>query len=473
MSLPDVNITVQDGALGIVPEDTSNIILHVGVASSGTDLEIESLTTQQQIVDTFGRGPLVDAMALDLATAGGPVLGARIASTTAGACGAVDQTGTGVATLVASGAANDAYDVQVEITKGGPNLAANTGAFKYSLDGGNSWSDEIAIPTGGIYVIPDTGITITWTDGVGTDFVVGDTYDFTSTAPSYALSDLQTALTTILGDPRDWACLHVVGAAATVAAAAAMAAALDTIMVEQETNFRYAFAVIEAPHDTDATVITAFASTSSKRVMAVADTAQQLSPITGLVRSRPAAWPVVARIAAVPIHEDLGRVRTGGIVGVTELDRDEQLTPGLDAARLTTLRTIIGLPGFWVTSGRMLAPAGSDFTYVQNRRVMDRACAIARSELLEYLNDSVLLDPTTGLILEREARAIEAVVNAALTNELVNAGHASSATVLIDRNHDINSDATMPVTIQVEPRGYMRTISVSIGFVNPALQPKS
>jgi hypothetical protein len=121
----------------------------------------------------------------------------------------------------------------------------------------------------------------------------------------------------------------------------------------------------------------------------------------------------------------------------------------------------------------MMAPAGSDFAFAQYRRVMDLACTVARAALVKYLNDSVRLDPTTGFILEAEARAIEADVNGQLEDKLVASGQASSSSVTIKRDANIGGTQTMPVTVRVQPLGYAKFITVDIGFANPALQPKA
>lgn len=472
MALPDVTLDIQDGGLGIVSESTENVVLKMGTASQGPTNEVLSFTRVKDVIATFGAGPLVEAAALSLVTAGGPVLCLRIPSTTAGAAGAVTPgaSNTGTATMAVAGAAEDAYDVEVTITRDGDSLAANTSAFTYTLDGGKTVSPEIAMPTSGSYVLPSTGLTLTFTDGLVPSFKAGDTFSFTTTPPGYALADLQTAVDDALADPREWSALHVVGAAADAASAAAMAAAMDTKMTAAEQAYRFAFAIIELPVDTDASLLAAFLNTTSKRVMACADVCTEVSPTDGLQESRSSAWPVAARVAKVPIHEDLGRVATGPITGVSAISRDEQATPGLDA-KFATLRTIIGRSGFYVTSGRMLAPDGSDFTLVQNRRVMDRACQVARNALLTYLNDSLVLQDASGqhpgAVTETQARAIETDVNSQLASALT--GHVSKAYVQVDRTHDVSSDNTLPVTVRVQPLGYARFITTDIGFVNAAL----
>ena len=44
-------------------------------------------------------------------------------------------------------------------------LAAAAAQFKLSLDGGNTWGNSIAVPVSGIYIIPNTGLQITFADG--------------------------------------------------------------------------------------------------------------------------------------------------------------------------------------------------------------------------------------------------------------------------------------------------------------------
>jgi hypothetical protein len=192
--------------------------------------------------------------------------------------------------------------------------------------------------------------------------------------------------------------------------------------------------------------------------------------MSGLIRRRSAAWPIAARIALVPISEDLGRVATGPIIGVSALDRDESVTPGLDAERFATLRTIVGEQGYWITSGKMMSPYGSDFVDVQHRRVMDVACALARSALLHFLNDTVQVDSTTGQIRQQDAKAIEQYVDGIVRASLVAPGYASDISIQVNTNANILSTQILPVTIRVTPLGYNHFISVDIGFFNPALQ---
>jgi hypothetical protein len=244
-------------------------------------------------------------------------------------------------------------------------------------------------------------------------------------------------------------------------------------MTSAETAFRFAFALMEAPKDTDANLISAFSSFASTRVVVAAGFEELFSPITGRIHERSAAWPIAARAAKVPIHEDLGRVITGPLPGISILQRNEFATPGLDSQRFATLRTIIGRQGFFISNGKVMASAGSDFQLVQHRRIMDKACAVARNALLNFLNDSVNVDAATGFILEKDAQNIEAFVEGQLDAALLAPGSASAIQVTVKRDENILSSQTLRVTIRIVPLGYAKTIVQDIGFTNPALQIKA
>ena len=164
---------------------------------------------------------------------------------------------------------------------------------------------------------------------------------------------------------------------------------------------------------------------------------------------------------------------TGSLPGVASLYRDEQATPGLDAQRFTTLRTIIGLQGFYVTNGKTMASTISDYQLLQFKRVMNRACKVARTGMLRFLNDSVRVDPATGRINELDARAIESYVGGQLKAALVSPRHASDASIAVKRDQNIISTSQLPVRIRVTPLGYAKDIEIDIGFRNPALEPKA
>lgn len=132
----------------------------------------------------------------------------------------VVQTGTGAGRISVQGAPYDAYSVHLEVVRAG-DVAASLGAvtatrtststgsvvpsgtpslsaqvrvqilttgglgaasFRYSLNGGTDYSVNLTIPAGGVYVVPGTGITLTFSPGPGVlYFEAGDRFDFVAT----------------------------------------------------------------------------------------------------------------------------------------------------------------------------------------------------------------------------------------------------------------------------------------------------
>jgi hypothetical protein len=377
--------------------------------------------------------------------------------------GVVTQSGAGPVVVRQAGNPIDVYSVIVEIvTEGG----VGVGAFTYSLDGGNNFSPVIAIPGDGLFPIPGAGILLTF----ASTFTKGDDYSFTTVAAGYSSSDVNSAMDAILALPQAWDHAHVVGAATNAAGAKVIAAGVQTKLDGAETRFRYAYGVTECPTgESDSTLSSTFADLVAPRVMVCAGDAGVRSPLTGRINRRNAAWVVTARIAKIKPGEDPSWVGRGALKGVDSLYRNEASTPLLDEARFTTLRTHLGLAGYYITNARMMAPGGSDFTYVQHRRVMDVACTVARAAELPYLNQDVRVDEKTGFIDEKDAQQFEAEVASKLRTAVVATGDASAASVVLSRNVNLLTGTAQPVTVRVVPKAYLKHIETSIGFSNPAL----
>lgn len=555
MSLPDVTLKINDGALGIVPANTNNLALKAGPCVIGTLNTLISVSSLSGLQAACGKTcQTVEAAAVSLSKAGGPLYMVPVNPSTYGSASGVTKVGAGSETLTVSakpagafvlkasvagatstaqlqlsldggvtyGAAFvtsatvqlpgysfvtiacgsgtavvgdtwsvatdgtittagtgtlaitisscsivDAYSVVATITTGG---ALGTAQFTYSLDGGNTVSPVQLIPSSGKYVIPDTGILLTFANSS----TAGDYFTFTTTAPSFTTTDLTNAFNAIIALPQTWFLFHVVGVAASAAAAATLLATLDTLLTTAATNFRFSRGLVECPWDsvtnTDAVDSAAFASSASLRVGVGVGPYVQSSPIKGHQLNRNAAWQVAAQLASVGPATDAAQVNLGPIPGVISLVRDEQATQALDVARFCTLRTIIGRQGFYCTNARTMAPNGSDYTYFVNGRVMDIFCAAFRNAALNYLNSSVVVSTTTGQIVETDAGTIESYIDGQCRAVLTQPGFASGLTIAVNRNNNILSSGQLQITGRVVPLGYARAITGDLGFTNPALQ---
>lgn len=387
----------------------------------------------------------------------------------------------GVVTLVGSGpsASNvtfvssplDGYDVRVAVTTGG---APGTGVFTYSVDGNNNVSAQILIPSGGAYAIPNTGVVLTF---AGT-FVLGDIYSLTTTTAGFSAGDVATALAAFTASRTAVFMVHVIGQGANAAAAATLAATVDSAMTAAETAQLYEHTVVESPMvEVDATIATAFVAFASRRVSVVACDIGHISSATpGRIIRRSLGTVYASRLCAIKPSEHPGYVGStkGKLSNVASIYPNfgaNTWTPDvLDANRFVTARFFPNR-GYFITRGRIMSAPGDDYDNVMNRRVMDVASAQAILSLQPFLNKDLLTSPT-GTIDEREATAIEGIVRKQIEAQIVNTpdgGDATKVTVTISRTALILITKTMPVTITIVPKGYAENIPILIGLINPAL----
>ncbi len=459
MTLPGITQTVRDRGLGLQALG-SEYHCKIGLCTNGTANLAQAFGDPQTVRDTLGHGPLVEALCLSIERTGKPAIGVRATQTTAGAVGTITQTGAGPLITATGAVPNDAYELKVEILIGG---AVATSQFRYSLDGGDTWSGAIA--TAASYVIPDSGITIQFPAGT---YVLGEVYSATCTAPSYDTTALNTALDAAHAAVQQWRLVHIVGYAAAGTGTATVAAAVASKLAAFAAAFRYAYAVLEAADDTDANLVSAFAAFADVRVMVAAGFCELVSAVDARIYKRPAAWLVVDRLMASAVSRDPGAVIDGPLVGVTRIYRDERLTPNLHDARFATLRTFQGVPGFFITGGKLVAPSGSDFADAPNRQVMDVASRVSYEALLPYLNVDLQID-AAGLIDEREAIGIEKVVLNKLRDAVTRPGDASEVEFVLNRASNILSTQKLVGKTRVRPKGYARFIENEIAFSNPAI----
>lgn len=404
--------------------------------------------------------------------------------------GVVTQTvnggaGTGALTLTSSQPTDD-YTAQVEILSTG---LPGVGTFRYTLDSFtddsgadlSTWSDSILIPAGFKYAIPGSGIFLTFTNSSFTD---GDLHGFTSIASSVSTANITAAHTALYAQSSlDYGFVHTVAMSASAAGAATLAGVVDTAMTTAESAFRYIFGIIDVPTvgsrilsgglpisdtaDTDSVVNAAFAGIASLRVIWGAGDFLCTSAINGRLCRRPASWQAAAWAAKLPISLNLHRVKSGPLKSIRKLFRDEGVTQALDSGRFLTLRSHIGKPGYFITRGRTGAASTSDFARLANRRVMDRACQIARAKGVDEIGETVPCNDN-GTIKDKSAALIETEINKALTEALVDTGHASAAYVIVSRTANVVSTSTLPISVRVAALGSTDFVEFTLGFVSPS-----
>ena len=478
MAIPGQTITVPENGLGNVGATTS-IPMVLGCCASSTANTVQSFSDPTAAAAALGQGPLTEAVCAILSEAGGPVKCMRLTGGTAASCGAVTDNavggGTGTVTVAAQ-VPYDAYEVIIEITTTG---TLGTGAFKYSLDDGLTYSEPIIIPSGGTYLMPDTNVTLTFVAGAGPVFFVdGMTHTFDCIAPLYTVPNLATGNAVLVLDTSEWDFVALTGTPLTDTAGALVFAAVEAHATSLAAVYRYTRWLMDGGiQATAATFGATFAAVDDSRVSVCYSDCDMASskPITGWAFPKMSTVvPVAMRAAKSLISTDLARVDDGSLTGVVAINHDERATEVLDAFRITTLRTWPGRGGFYITNARLKSAAGSDFRYWQHGRVIDVACATTQLVQQSLISAAVRTN-SDGTIDERDAVRYEEKGDTALrakltqpTNAEGTPGHVSALSYSISRVNNVQATEAVITVVAARPLGYGKTISTTIGFaLNP------
>lgn len=480
-NLPRTNLTVLQNGLG-VSRAVARTPLFMGVATGGTATAntIVTIGNAKQARTILGHGPLTESVARTLALAGGPVKALVMTGSVAAANGTVTQSGAGPLPTL-SGTAKHDLQVKVKIVTGG---ALGTATFKYSLDNGNTYSETRTVPSGGAFNPlfqsgVNIGTTITFIAGT---YVADEVYSVSTTAATFNATNLGTAVDAIKVSSESFAYIVLCGEQADAAAAAVIFAALDTHLttLSAAPYYRQLGAMMSTGNEAAAAVATAFAAVDSAdgRILLAHGHARGASgvPCEGYALPLyPAVNEFAARAASAKLSENLGRGKSGPLVGVTSIDHDEAETELLNQHRIATLRTKGGKAGqFWITEGKIKHVPGSDFQVWERRAVMDEAAVAVIGVLQDNENEDF---PTKagGFLADEGAADIKSECDLALFNALKSGtrangkrGHVSEATVTVDQTNNFLSDETINVDIAIRPLGRGRVFNATIGFTRGA-----
>lgn len=464
----EATVTVADGGLG-ARQQTDLPLAVVGCSSSGTAATPVLISSIAHAIETFGHGPLVEAIATILRYGAGPVVGCRATASTAGSESAVSQTGTGTAALsVTTSGARDAYGIRVKITRAAANLAAATAAMQLSIDGGTTYGEETAVPVGGVFTVGNTGVGVTFADGT---FVADDVYAITCTAPVFNSANASAAVTALLESTIDHEGIFVVGPVTGT-----IYSALATLVADAEADGVYRWLLCEprvqgsdSVGTFTAAIISDFADDASPHGAVCAGEALQLSAGIGGTHRRNVARLYAARLAAISasgrsqrLAESPMRVRSGAVAGLDAgaLYHDLRSLTTLTGGRFCGLQSIVGRTGHYCTT-RSTAAAGSDLTDIARVRVIKAAQRALLGILTAQIGDTVPLT-SSGTIQPAVAAALDAQLGAAFSREME--GMISSSSVAVDRTNKIATTSTLLASFRMVPLGYTTAITATVGY---------
>lgn len=408
-------------------------------------------------------------------------------------------------TIAFAGTPLDEYELAFEVLTG-CTIGVTGGTFRYSLDGGNTWSVEtqIGVATSLTLLdgIEDSGVTVEL--GAGT-LDAGDKAVAETTGPAWQASDVQEAIDALFASTHVWRFIAVAGDT-TAAKVASVGGMFDTLAGQGAYTYGMFSARDRVTGEKDADgkpsvswrerLITEFADIASERVSVSAGRARVTCPITGRSNRRPASWIACARLIEKTIQVDPGRKLDGALpsdVLISDangslVELDSRIADTLHGARFLTLRTYLRKPGVYVTRGNAMAPEASEFNRISLRAVMDLASEIFQDVMTEQLENNLLANPLTGpqpgetgdeedvtpgALAEADARVIDREFLTALKNVLVKRGYVSGVSARVSREDPFLTTGELTAEVSLTPLGYVDKFTGGIAYENPRLAAQS
>ena len=489
--LRDVTHNVTDGLLGFATATGDGLHLKIGVSPVVSDAPVIVTGDMDaaKIKARLGLSPLADAVMDAVQWGASRVYCLPVSATTAGTVGNVTRTGDGGGGMTVDGSPTNAFSVSVKITAQG---GLNSAAFMVSIDGGNTYSDEITVPVTGNYALEGTGLTLKFAEAVEeaqkpSSFLVNDAYAFTTSAPTMTNGDVLAAIGKLKNFAQEYEFIHIVGESDLPLWQAVSEAQVQLRDVYHKPVFVMMEAAFPTPgggEDTPAAEgsendLTDWAlemEAKHKKVknydVQVVAAWGRLVKLDGTTQIVNLAGVVSGLYAKAAVQVSIGKTRAEAGFGIpkTKLlelipaEYDSTIIELLDKAGYLTFREYDGLDDFYVYHTKMMSPDGSDFRYAEDVRIKNKIIRETRKEGLLILQDDIDLEDVQGE-LETRAKFMAAPLERMVENKEI-----SSYQIIVPEGQEqtIIEDETMRVNIRYVSRGYIREIVVDLGRARPS-----
>jgi hypothetical protein len=207
MSAPAANVTEVPASVGIAPTSSTKVCVFFGCSSKGALLTPTPFGSYKDCASSFGSGPTVKAAAYSNVKTNANFVFIRLpAAVVAATTSAVVKTGTGTFVATITGTPLDNYEVVLIWTTGG--TIGTSASYKYSLDGGTTFTAIAALGVATTISLTGTGLTVNLTAGhtaVALDQIVFNTFPASSSIQPLTTTRVaaSTSAITAAGSPND------------------------------------------------------------------------------------------------------------------------------------------------------------------------------------------------------------------------------------------------------------------------------
>ncbi|OHD13238.1 MAG: hypothetical protein A2Y41_07865 [Spirochaetes bacterium GWB1_36_13] len=481
MGLSKNTITVKDGALGSGGGYASNAFAIIGI-SEKIPSGIITISSISEIEDMIGEGQLRDFLVDAFSFKTPPVAYVKvIAGSVIGTKSAITKTGTGKGTFTIAGDPRNQYKIKITIISAG---GLNVATFQAEVDG--RLLPKATVPALGTgYTLGNTGLTLNFDDGnpqIGeTAFVSGDTFEFTTTAPSATNEELLNAIDEVFEAKKSFRLLCV----ALETDKVFWSVFQSRIEAETDKNFfcrGLTFGRDINESETRDQYITKMTTpeqergmVEGKRIQVVLSVCSIVDAINGNTDYRTVMGKYLGFLMQNKIYESPAKTLLGAVGGIEAikkyLESGEEKSfsldghiKALDKAGFVTVRTYHEKAGIYFTSGRTLCDEGSDFGEIMNCFVMDKACTVVAKRLFNFFNKDEDIG-SDGTILGLSY--IKAYGQQPLDDMKYINNEISSGTFIVPKEQDLLKTKNLNYFVEIVPKGYIVTLTGTINFVNP------
>lgn len=463
--MQDVNHIIEDGLLATETTGTG-VHIKIGAApadiAAGGSVTIKGTDSINKIRAKLGYSPLADAVMTSTENGALKVICIPVTASVPGTITAGHTQAANDGEITLSGTPYNSFGIVTEITgKGG----LNTATFRYSLNGGYTFTEDITVPLSGTYQIAEAGVSLTFVVAEDKSFEIGDIFHWETTEPQLSTANVLEAMDTIKSIKDEAEYVHIVGAASAATWAAVSAAQTEL----QERYHKPLFVMLEAYRQGEESLAEYMSSLLEdrkkvqNRCIQVVASWLLYTGMDGAIKEINAAGIVAGLYSRVTVNKSIGEVAA---ISLSEYKIHTLLLPEdrieeLDAAGYLTLRQYDGLLGYYVTNARMFSPPESDFKYAEDIRVLHKIICTTRKAALHQLQADVDL-ANVAADLQIKAQLIQSKVE-----EMVDAKEISSVSVTVPEDQDILTTETLNLAVRYVPRGKIRTINIYVGVSNP------
>lgn len=464
----DVTHIVEDGQLGLSAGIGTGTHLKIGASpvQNRGRIILTGSSSVATIREKLGYSPLGDAAMDSVENGAFKVYCMPLQPEIDGSIGSrMEQLTDGSAEVTLSGRPCNAFEVVVEITgQGGLNAAS----FRYSINGGYIWSDDMTVPLSGNYEITEAGLTLTF-EAADKVYTIGDTFRWQTTAPQLQVQQILAAVESLANIKTDVEYVHIVGPCA-----ADVWSSIAGIQLRlQEQHHKPLMFILEAYcQEQDETLeeyrdrLLADRKKVSNYNIQVVAARMMYKGMDNHYRDVNAAGIVTGLYARVSVHKSIGEtavisIGEGRISSLLPDGMTDDIISELDAAGYLTFRQYDGLAGYYVTNANMMCPSGSDYRYADSTRVLNKIIRLSRQAALMELQSDIDMEN-----LEAEMNKKALMVQASL-EDMVRAQEISSVSVTPLEGQDILTTEELQLVIRYVERGKIRGITIYVGVSNP------